>query len=204
MPFLSANELPQSAGFSSFSFNLLMFPKSESSLFLALSVCWVDTAETPVSAFNNSTRTELYDFIKANPGIQFRGICNELGLSIGLAQFHLGVLTKAGLISFFRDGKYKRFFESKRFSKKKMKIISVLRQETAGSILRAILERKQVSHGELIHELSITSQGLTWQMNRLTKSHLIVESKANKKQLYSITNANNTLLTEMSKLTEQT
>jgi DNA-binding transcriptional ArsR family regulator len=203
MPFPGSNGLSQSAGVNSFSFNLLMFPKSESSLFLAPSVRWVDAAETPASALNNSTRTELYDFIKANPSIQFRGICNELWFSIGLAQFHLGVLTKTELISFFRDGKYKRFFESKRFSKKQMKIISVLRHETAGSILRVILERKQVSHGELTHELSITSQGLTWQMNRLRKNHLIVESKANKKLLYSIEYANAALLTEMAKLTEQ-
>ena len=201
----TANYASESATANRISYNLLAAPAfTNYPLTVLTHSANVNVAETPAIIFNNATRTEIYDFIKTNPGVQFRGICNELGLSIGLAQFHLGILTKSGLVSFFRDGKYKRFFESKRFSKKQVKIISVLRHETAGSILRVILERKQVSHGELTHELSITSQGLTWHMNLLRKSHLIVESKANKKLLYSIKYANTALLTEMAKLLEQT
>jgi len=186
-------------------YNLLTFPTSTdflSSLFFASSNPCVNVAETPAPVLTNSTRIGIYEFIKDNPGVQFRGISSQLGLSIGLAQFHLGVLTKAGLVSFFRDGKYKRFFESKRFSKKQMKLISLLRHNTASRILRAIRERKEVSHGELAHELSITSQGLTWQMNRLRKNHLIAESKTNKKLLYSLEYANAALLTEMAKLAQ--
>src|SRR3989304_10426696 len=52
------------------------------------------------SPFNNSTRMEIYDFVKDNPGIQFRGICAALGFPVGLAQNHLGVLIKPGLASF--------------------------------------------------------------------------------------------------------
>jgi hypothetical protein len=44
----------------------------------------------------------VYNFAVANPGIQFRGICNGLGIAIGTAEFHLGVLKKAELISFVR------------------------------------------------------------------------------------------------------
>jgi predicted transcriptional regulator len=152
----------------------------------------------------NATRTEIYEFVKANPGVQFRAICSELGISVGLAQFYLGVLTKAGLVSFFRDDKYKRFFQSKRFSRKQMKILSVLRHETAGSILRVILEKSKVSHSELAHELSITSQGLTWNMNYLKQTRLVVESKEDKKLLYSIQCTSAPLLSEMAKLLERT
>ena len=187
-------------------FNLLSFPPSTNyfSVFLSLSVSYVSFAETPAPVLNNETRTEIYNFIKANPGVQFRGICNQLGLSIGLAQFHLGVLKKAGLISFIRDGKYKRFFESRRFSKKQMKIISILRHVTAGTILRTILERKQVSHGELAHELSITSQGLTWHINRLQKEGFIQENKEGMRISYSLENTYAPMLTEMANLVERT
>jgi DNA-binding transcriptional ArsR family regulator len=161
-----------------------------------------DIPETVASPQWNATRTEIYDFIAANPGVNFRGICNQLGLSIGLAQFHLGVLTKAGLVSYIRDGKYKRFFTSKRFSKKQMRIIAVLKHETAGTILKTILERKAVSHSELTHELSITSQGLTWHMHRLKKTHLVTESKDGKKLFYSLYSASETTLKEMTNLTQ--
>ena len=95
-------------------YNLLPLPTFPMPLSLEVNV-----AETSASVLNNSTRLEIYNFIQANPGIQFRGICNQLGISIGLAQFHLGVLKKAGLITFIRDGKYKRFFQTKKYTHQK-------------------------------------------------------------------------------------
>ena len=125
------------------------------------------------SLISNSTRTEVYNFIVANPGIQFRGICTGLCIAIGTAEFHLGVLKKAGLISFVRDGKYKRFFATKKFSVKEMKLISLLRHETTREILKTIATEKTVSHGKLASDLYITSQGLTWQMNRLREQGIV-------------------------------
>jgi len=162
----------------------------------------VNVAERSTSVFNNSTRVAIYDFIKANPGVQFRGICTQLGISIGVAEFHLGILKKAGLISFFRDGRYKRFFESKKFSQKKIELISLLRHDTAKSILKTMLDEKQVSHSELAYQLSITSQGLTWQMNQLKKEGIIQENRENTKVTYSLEDAYMPLLTELVNLIE--
>jgi predicted transcriptional regulator len=161
----------------------------------------VNDRTTPLP--NNSTRTEIYDFVKDNPGVQFRGICNELGLSIGLAQFHLGVLKKAGLISFIRDGRYKRYFESKKFSLKEMGIISLLRHQTVKSILKNILANKEMSHCQLASQLSITSQGLTWQMNRLKKAGVVQISKDGMKVLYSLEEDHAPILYEALDLVEQ-
>ncbi len=84
------------------------------------------------SFLNQTTRIQIYKFITNNPGINFRGICNSLMLPIGVVQYHLVVLMKGGLVSNRRDGRNKRYFESKKFSSIEMKIISVLRHETAG------------------------------------------------------------------------
>jgi predicted transcriptional regulator len=162
-----------------------------------------NVVERPVTVFNNSTRVEIYDFIRANPGVQFRGICTQLGLSIGLAEFHLGVLKKAGLISFVRDGRYKRFFESKRFSQKQMQLISLLRHDTTRNIIKTMLEGKQVSHGELSCQLAITSQGVTWQINRLRQDDIIQESRDGMRVTYSLENAYAPMLTELVTLVEQ-
>jgi len=184
--------------FDSTTYNLLTFPT-----FLTPFILDVKVAERPASVFNNSTRIEIYDFIKANPGVQFRGICSQLGLSIGLAQFHLGVLKKAGLISFIRDGRYKRFFEPKKFSNKEMEIISLLRHDTTRSIIKTMLEGKKISHSELACQLSITSQGLTWHMNRLKKDGVVQESKDGMKVIYSLEDAYAPMLTDIINLIEQ-
>lgn len=125
---------------------------------------------------NNDTRAEIYDYILANPGAAFRDICAGLNLAIGTAEFHLGVLKKAGLISFLRDGKYKRFFASRVFSQKEMQLLSLLRHSTVRSIIEKLTAEKAVNHGDLASRLCITSQGLTWQMSRLRQEGIVSET----------------------------
>jgi predicted transcriptional regulator len=80
---------------------------------------------------------------------------------------------KGDLISNRRDGRNKRYFESKKFSSTEMNIISVLRHHTAGKILIILHENKSASHGNLAQHLKISSQALTWQMKRLKEEGLI-------------------------------
>jgi predicted transcriptional regulator len=152
----------------------------------------------------NSTRTQIYDFIVSNPGIQFRGICSGLEIAIGTAEFHLGILKKAGLISFVRDGKYKRFFASNKFSSTETKLISLLRHETMRGILNIISAAKTISHSKLASNLSITSQGLTWQMNRLREEGIVQEFTDGIKVIYSINETYLKALPELLCLTAQT
>lgn len=135
---------------------------------------------------NNSTRMEIYNYIEANPGIQFRGVCAGLTIPVGLAQYHLGVLVKSGLISFVRDGKYKRFFVSKKFSKKQIAAITMLRHKTAKRIFEVLISKKQLSHGKLADELSISSQALTWQMKSLRNTKFVLQVNDGLKIVYSI------------------
>jgi predicted transcriptional regulator len=146
----------------------------------------VDVSATGQSPFNNSARTQIYDFVKGNPGIQFRGICASLSLPVGLAQYHLGVLVKVGLVSFIRDGRYKRYFLSKKFSKKEMTAIFLMRHKTAKRILEVLLNRKQMSHGELACDVSITSQALTWQMKSLKKTDFVLQANEGLRTIYSL------------------
>jgi predicted transcriptional regulator len=155
------------------------------------------------SLINNSTRMEIYNFITANPGIQFRGICTGLSIAIGTAEFHLGVLKKAGLISFVRDGKYKRFFPSGKFTRQKMELISLLRHKTTRNILNTIVAKKTISRSKLASTLSISSQGLTWQMNRLRQEGLIQENFDGIKVNYSLKELISQALPELLCMTEQ-
>jgi predicted transcriptional regulator len=184
----------QSAIFNNNPYNLLTLPTFQTPLSLEVNV-----AETSASTLNNSTRLEIYNFIQANPGIQFRGICNQLGISIGLAQFHLGVLKKAGLITFIRDGKYKRFFQTKKYTQKTMQLIALLRHSTPRNILKTILETQKISHTELAHQLTITPQALTWQIKHLTE--IIQKNKDGTKAIYQLKNTYTPILTETLNLT---
>jgi len=146
------------------------------------------------SILDNATRAEIYSYIDVNPGIQFRAICAELCLPVGLVQYYLAGLTKAGLVSYIRDGKYKRFFISKRFSKREMAAISLLRHKTAKKIVEVLLCKKQLSHGRLACEVSITSQALTWQMNSLRSTKFILQVDDGLKTIYFLNESSAPLL----------
>jgi predicted transcriptional regulator len=170
---------------------------------LALPTTCFSVSNASQAPFNNGTRTQIYNYIEGNPGVQFRGICAALSLPVGLAQYHLGVLVKAGLVSFIRDGRYKRFFLAKKFSKKEMLMISLLRHKTAKRIFEVLLNKKQLSHGELACEVSITSQALTWQMKRLGKTEFVMQAAEGLRTIYSLDEASAPLLMQYLTLVEE-
>ena len=142
------------------------------------------------SYLNQTTRLQIYNLVKANPGIHFRGICRELGLPIGVVQYHLGLLTKAGLLSTRRGRRYRRYFESRRFGEIEMKVISLLRHETAGKILATLLETGSILHRELASKLDVSSQALSSQMNLLRKTGLVDSVKEGLKVRYLLDEEN--------------
>ena len=126
---------------------------------------------------NSSTRLTIYNYVSNTPGVHFRGICNGLGLPVGVVQYHLNRLTTQGLLTSRKDRKYRRYFEAKRFSKEEMSVISTLRSETTRKAVSTILENPRISHGSLASTLGISSQGLTWHMKRLKEEGAVgVES----------------------------
>jgi len=116
---------------------------------------------------NQSTRLKIYNFVKNNPGVHFRGICNSLSMPIGVVQYHLDLLAKVVLLSVHSDGWYKRYFESQRFSEDEVKVISLLRHDTSRDILVALMENRFITHKDLANWLKISSQALSWQMKYL-------------------------------------
>ncbi|MGW8288990.1 MAG: winged helix-turn-helix transcriptional regulator, partial [Candidatus Bathyarchaeia archaeon] len=131
-------------------------------------------------------RMSIFNFVEENPGVHFRAICSGLGIPIGVAQYHLGILTKTGLISFFQDGRYKRYFRSKSFGTKEMQTISVLRHKTAGKILRLLSENHSLAHHDLATKLEISSQALSWQMRSLREMNLVDSGTESLEVTYSI------------------
>jgi len=122
---------------------------------------------------NQTTRMDIYSFIKNNPGLHFRALSSYLRLPIGVLQYHLGLLVNGGLLSTYRDGRYKRYFESKKFTETEMKIISILRNGTSGKIFATLLKKPQMTHKDLATQLDISSQALSWQMSRLEKTGFV-------------------------------
>lgn len=125
---------------------------------------------------NQTTRTVIFNFIRDNPGFHFRAIADALKMPIGVLEYHLGLLIGGGLVSEHQDGRFKRYFEAKKFTETEMKIISVLRHRVSGMILMALLRRPSTRHKDLAKQVNVSSQALSWQMKRLENMKLVRRS----------------------------
>ena len=136
------------------------------------------------------TRLEINNFVKSNPGVHFRGICDGLGLSVGVVQYHLSLLEHAGFITGYSDGQNKRYFEAGVFTKMMdMQLISLVRHESVAKILTILSENSIALHRDIARSLGVSSQALTWQMNQLKKTGLIDAEKAGVNVKYSLNDA---------------
>jgi len=139
-------------------------------------------------SLDQPTRLEIYSFIQSNPGVHFRGICGSLGLSVGVVQYHLAVLEKAGYITTYSDGQNKRYFEQNAYTQAEMKLISLARHETSGKILTILAQNGSALHKDIARGLGISSQALSWQINQLEKAGLINAEKTGINVAYSLNN----------------
>lgn len=135
------------------------------------------------------TRLEIYTFIKDNPGVHFRGICDGLGLSVGVVQYHLCVLEHAGLINAVADGQNKRYFEHSAFQKTDVTLVSLMRHDTTAKILTILAQNGPAFHRDIADYLGISSQALSWQMNQLKNAGLVNAVKIGVNVRYSLADA---------------
>jgi DNA-binding transcriptional ArsR family regulator len=122
---------------------------------------------------NLSTRGEIMAFILTNPGVYMREVSEDLGLPMGTVQYHTWMLAKNGEVEECRTGKYRRFFGAGKYTETERKVISLLRQGTAGKIVALLSEDQSLTHMKLAGLLGLSSQALTWHMKRLDSMGII-------------------------------
>jgi len=115
-------------------------------------------------------------YIIANPGVYLRELSEDLGLSMGVVEYHVWGLVKDGEVEDFHNGRFRRFFGTATYGEMEQKVISLMRQETPGKILSLLLEDEPLTHVKLAATLGVTSQALTWQMTRLRAMGIIETS----------------------------
>jgi hypothetical protein len=134
-------------------------------------------------------------------GMQFRAICSGLGL------FRRGPVPLCAFAEERVDNKLpkrqiKAVFEAGRFSRSEVETIACLRLETVRKIMKALLESKQFSHRELAVQVNISTQGLTWQMNRLRETKLIQQNRNSISVTYTLGQTNIPLVVQAMTITE--
>jgi len=118
-------------------------------------------------ATNQTTREMVLAYIVANPGVYLRELADDLDFSMGVVQYHIWALSKDGRVEDCRTGRFRRFFGAGRYQEVERRVISLLKQGTAGRILVLLSKGELLTHANLARILGISSQALSWQIGRL-------------------------------------
>ncbi len=108
------------------------------------------------SILDNLNRKNIFEHVKANPGVHFKKLLRELGFQPGALSYHLNVLEKEEFIKSIQDSNYRRFYLYGTKSDFKiilttiqLRILSVVNERpgiTQSKISRAIGKNRMLVH----------------------------------------------------------
>jgi predicted transcriptional regulator len=125
-------------------------------------------------------------FIQEHPGCHLRQIRNEMRISMGTAQYHLGRLEKAGKVASNRHGFYRYYFPAGLFQDNEKNLLEVLSHETARDIVMFIIEQKSPTQTEIAEKIGVSPASISWHVARLVQFQIISEIREGKYKRYTL------------------
>ncbi len=98
----------------------------------------------------------IVGYVAATPGAHFSKIRDDLQLGTGETQHHLRRLEADGALESRKDGDFRRYFPTGRFSDFEQVALGYLRRETPRGMLITLLREPGLGPGELAAQLSVT------------------------------------------------
>ncbi|MFX0102913.1 MAG: winged helix-turn-helix transcriptional regulator [Candidatus Hodarchaeota archaeon] len=129
------------------------------------------------------TREQIFSLIESNPGIHFRDICRRLKKEIGVVQYHVYVLQRFSMISSLKDGRFTRFFvKDNIYDDDAKQIIAAWHRPVEKKMLLAMIgrENEKITSKVLVKKCAVTTQAITWHVNRLRKNGLLQNNNNSK------------------------
>ncbi|PSQ11713.1 MarR family transcriptional regulator [Halobacteriales archaeon QS_5_70_15] len=111
---------------------------------------------TPASDADSNVRDAVLGYLATTPGAHFSKLRDDLKLGTGETQHHLRRLEERGTVESVRDGDYRRFFPTGRFSAFEKRALGYLRRSTARGMVLALLRDPEASGADLAGRLDVS------------------------------------------------
>ena len=105
---------------------------------------------------DSNVRDAILGYLATTPGAHFSKLRDDLKLGTGETQHHLRRLEDRGAVESIRDGDYRRFFPSGRFSAFEKRALGYLRRDTARGMVLALLRDPGASGADLAEVLGVS------------------------------------------------
>lgn len=130
---------------------------------------------TKEETLDHKAREQLYDLIRAEPGVSTNHLAKAVSFGWSTLTYHLRVLERNEAIVSVRDGRYKRFFDrqSGRYSNGRKFVLAVLKNDATYDIARFIREKPGSSQKEVAGSFHLSPSSVHWHVERLSEVALV-------------------------------
>jgi DNA-binding transcriptional ArsR family regulator len=124
-------------------------------------------------------RAEVYERVKANPGINFVQLSGQVAFGASTLNYHLRVLERNEYIASVKDGRYLRFFDraAGTYAGAKKVQVSALRNTTTAAMARHIRDHPGIAQCDLASAFGVTASTVNWHMTRLAGAGLVERTR---------------------------
>ena len=130
-------------------------------------------------------RRKIYETVQKSAGCHFREIERRSGLSAGSVRYHLGYLSKHGLLKEEKQQGNIRYFP-RSFVSEHTKLLSILRQKSMRDILLFILMHDPCSHEQIARAVSLAPSTVSWHVKKMSEHRIIRERKEGRKTMCTL------------------
>lgn len=127
-----------------------------------------------------SVRQRVFGTVSRYPGLHLREIMRRVGTSSALAEYHLNVLEKHGLVTSTDDRGYRRFYPARSprtpLSRDDKRFLGLARHPVALGIVLYLLERGRASHKDLTDVVTVTKSTVTYHLKTLQDASVVVRN----------------------------
>ncbi len=132
------------------------------------------------TVLDNKTRLAIHGLIIENPGIHYKAITREFGLTNGEAVYHLQVLEREDFIRSIRDGRLRRFYSKMARLPEKSRLTP---EQIRVKILDLITEQPGISQREIVVHLGLGRDTAGYHLRELVREGYL---EAERKGRYTV------------------
>jgi predicted transcriptional regulator len=147
--------------------------------------CVGAVARAKASLNKNEKRNQIYDYIVKNPGLTIYELARGTNINMGTIRYHVFILGMNHKITSYKtDGKYIRYFtNSNSYSREDQLILSIMRRDAIGKVLRLLLDNPCMTNAEISRKLNINESVVNRSIKELSEKGIITREPSGKKCL---------------------
>ena len=144
----------------------------------------------------NANRTDIFEFIKQNPGVHFNKLFKKVNLSNAVVRWHVNVLVKFSFIKSEKIDNHDAYFEPD-INPDYYKVLHLISREKYNNIIDFLKENDYgTTKTQLSRELGMHLNTITKYIDELEEAQLILKEKKSNKVLYFLNEEYYNLLKE--------